>query len=149
MNCYETLFIVKPTLTEEEINAQIEKVKAILVKEGAELVATDDMGMRKLAYPVQKNSRGYYTVLFFKANGEFISELERNLKINEEVIKFLTVKYSKTKEMTQFNKLVTAANKNATVEAEKAAEVVEETVAEATETAEVTETAETTESAEA
>jgi len=149
MNCYETLFIVKPTLTEEEINAQIEKVKAILVKEGAELVATDDMGMRKLAYPVQKNSRGYYTVLFFKANGEFISELERNLKINEEVIKFLTVKYSKTKEMTQFNKLVTAANKNATVEAEKAAEVVEETVAEATETAEVTETAETTESTEA
>ena len=111
MNHYETLFVVKPTLTEEEIKSQIEKVKAVLEKEGAELVATDVMGMRKLAYPVQKNNRGYYTVLLFKAKGETIAELERNLKINEEVIKFLTVKYSKTKEITQFNKLVAAANK--------------------------------------
>jgi len=151
MNCYETLFIVKPTLTEEEINAQIEKVKAILTKEGAELVATDDMGMRKLAYPVQKSTRGYYTVLFFKADGAFISELERNLKINEEVIKFLTVKYSKTKEMIQFNKLVAAANKNSASEEpaqEAAPEVAVEAAPEAVETAEET-TVETTESAEA
>ena len=110
-NHYETLFVVKPTLTEEEIKSQIEKVKAVLEKEGAELIATDDMGMRKLAYPVQKNNRGYYTVLLFKAKGETIAELERNLKINEEVIKFLTVKYSKTKEIAQFNKLAAAANK--------------------------------------
>ena len=111
MNHYETLFVVKPTLTEEEIKSQIEKVKAILEKEGAELVATDDMGMRKLAYPVQKHSRGYYTVLLFKAKGDVIAELERNLRINEEIIKFLTVKYNKTKEIAQFNKLVEAANK--------------------------------------
>lgn len=111
MNCYETLFVVKPTLTEEEIAAQITKVKDVLTKESAELVGTNDMGMRKLAYPVQKNDRGYYTVLFYKAEGTFINELERNLKINEDVIKFLTVKYTNTKEMTQFNKLVDAANK--------------------------------------
>ncbi|HHD72962.1 MAG TPA: 30S ribosomal protein S6 [Epsilonproteobacteria bacterium] len=116
MNHYETLFVVKPTLTEEEIKSQIEKVKAVLEKEGAELVATDDMGMRKLAYPVQKNNRGYYTVLFFKAKGDTISELERNLRINEEVIKFLTVKYNKTKELAQFNKLVDAANRKSQTE---------------------------------
>jgi small subunit ribosomal protein S6 len=108
MNCYETLFVVKPTLTDEETAAQIAKIKDVLAKEGAELVGTNDMGMRKLAYPVQKNDRGYYTVLFYKAEGTVITELERNLKINEEVIKFLTVKYSNTKEMTQFNKLVAA-----------------------------------------
>jgi len=117
MNCYETLFVVKPTLTEEEIAAQITKVKDVLAKEGAELLATDDMGMRKLAYPVQKNDRGYYTVLLYKAEGTVISELERNLKINEDVIKFLTVKYSNTKEMAQFNKQVEAANKPASTEA--------------------------------
>ncbi|MEA3418267.1 MAG: 30S ribosomal protein S6 [Campylobacterota bacterium] len=111
MNHYETLFVVKPTLTEEEIKSQIERVKSILEKEDAELIATDDMGMRKLAYPVQKNDRGYYTVLYYKADGDTIAELERNLRINEEVIKFLTVKYAKTKEITQFNKLVAAANK--------------------------------------
>jgi len=112
MNCYETLFVVKPTLTEEEITATITKVKDVLEKEGAELVATDDMGMRKLAYPVDKHARGYYTVLFYKAEGTVIKELERNLKISEDVIKFLSVKYSKNKELAQFNKLVAAANKN-------------------------------------
>lgn len=117
MNCYETLFVLKPTLTEEEIAAQIAKIKDVLVKENAELAATDDMGMRKLAYPVQKNNRGYYTVLFYKAEGSVINELERNLKINENVIKFLTVKYTKKKEIAQFDKLVTAANKNAASEA--------------------------------
>jgi len=111
INCYETLFVVKPTLTDEEIAAQITKIKDILTKEGGELLATDDMGMRRLAYPVQKNDRGYYTVLLYKAEGTLIDELERNLKISEDVIKFLTVKYSNTKEMTQFNKLVESANK--------------------------------------
>jgi len=127
MNCYETLFVIKPTLTEEEITAQIAKMKDVLAKVDAELLATDDMGMRKLAYPVQKNERGYYTVLFYKANGEAIAEIERNLKINEEVIKFLTVKYVKNKEIAQFDKLVAAASK--TQEAEPKAEAETEETA--------------------
>jgi len=110
MTCYETLFVVKPTLTEEETAAQIAKIKDVLAKVDAELLATDDMGMRRLAYPVDKNERGYYTVLYYKANGEAIAEIERNLKINEDVIKFLTVKYVKGKEVAQFDKLVAAAN---------------------------------------
>lgn len=117
MNCYETLFVVKPTLTEEETAAQIAKIKDVLTKEGAEILATDDMGMRKLAYQVQKNDRGYYTVLYYKAEGSTIKELERILRINENVIKFLTVKYSNTNEMKQFNKLVEAANKSEAKEA--------------------------------
>jgi len=118
MTCYETLFVVKPTLTEEEIAAQITKVKDVLAKEGAELIATNDMGMRKLAYPVEKHARGYYTVLFYKAEGTTIEELERNLKISEDIIKFLTVKYTKEKEIAHFDKLVAAANKKATLAAE-------------------------------
>jgi len=130
MTCYETLFVVKPTLTEEEIAATITKVKDVLAREGAELVGTNDMGMRKLAYPVQKHDRGYYTVLFYKAEGTIINELERNLKISEDVIKFLSIKYSNTKEMTQFNKLVDATNKPVAVKAEPA-KVVEAPVVEA------------------
>ena len=113
MNCYETLFVVKPTLTEDEIKSQITKIKDVLKKEKAELLATDDMGMRKLAYPVEKNDRGYYTVLYYKVTGEAIDEIERNLRINEDVIKFLTVKYSKSKETAQFDKLVSNAGKKA------------------------------------
>jgi small subunit ribosomal protein S6 len=125
MTCYETLFVVKPTLTDEETAAQIAKIKDIVAQNGGELLATNDMGMRKLAYPVEKNDRGYYTVLFYKAEGTLINELERNLKISEDVIKFLTVKYTKNKELTQFNKLVEAANKKAEPAAE-AAPVAEE-----------------------
>ena len=141
MTCYETLFVVKPTLTDEETVAQIEKVKAILAKEGAELLATDDMGMRKLAYPVEKNARGYYTVLFYKAEGTVITELERNLKINEDVIKFLTVKYVKNKELTQFNKLVESAIRKSTPVVEEAPveEVAVETEAPVAVEAETTE----------
>ena len=131
MNCYETLFVVKPTLTEEEIASQIAKVKDVLTKEGAELLGANDMGMRKLAYPVQKNDRGYYTVLFYKAEGTVINELERNLKISEDVIKFLSVKYSNTKEMAQFDKLVAAANKNVATEAKAEAPAVEAPAVEA------------------
>ena len=58
MTCYETLFVVKPTLTEEEIAAQIAKVKDVLAKEGAELVGTNDMGMRKLEVHVKGPGAG-------------------------------------------------------------------------------------------
>ena len=146
MNHYETLFVVKATLTQEEITAQVEKIKSVLDAEGAELLATNDMGMRKLAYPVQKNLRGYYSVLYFNAKGETIAELERNLKINEEVIKFLTVKYSNTKEVAQFNKLVEAAKRSIQEpEVEKVETPAEEApVVETAEETPATETAEET-----
>jgi len=131
MTCYETLFVVKPTLTEEEIAAEIAKIKDILAKEGAELLATNDMGMRKLAYQVEKNDRGYYTVLFYKGEGTVINELERNLKISEEVIKFLTVKYSKNKELAQFDKLVAQANRKAAAVEATPAKAAPEATAEA------------------
>ncbi len=129
MTCYETLFVVKPTLTEEEIASQIAKVKDVLAKEGAELVGTNDMGMRKLAYQVEKHNRGYYTVLFYKAKGATIQELERNLKINEDIIKFLTVKYTKNKEIALFDKLVAEANKGTKPAAETKAPEAEATEA--------------------
>ena len=118
-------------MTEEEINAQITKVKDVLAKEGAELVGTNDMGMRKLAYPVDKHARGYYTVLFYKAEGPTIAELERNIKNNEEIIKFLTVKYSKNKEIAQFDKLVAQANKKPAPAAEAKAPEAETEATEA------------------
>jgi len=124
MNNYETLYVLKPTLTDEETAANIAKIEAILVREGAEILATNNMGMRKLAYPVEKNERGVYTIVYFKAEGTVINELERNLKFNEEVIKYLTVRYTKQKELTQFAKLVAASTPKevAPVETEEAVE---------------------------
>ncbi len=111
MNHYELLFVLKPTLTDEETKAQIAKIQENITAQEAEIVATDDMGMRKLAYPVEKNERGYYTVVYFKAPGAAIAEIERLLRINEEILKFMTVKYTNKREIAQFGKMAEAAAK--------------------------------------
>jgi len=119
MNCYETLFVVKPTLTAEEIEAQIARVKEIIAEEGGELKATDDMGMRRLAYPIEKQERGYYSVVYYSAPAELVAELERQLRYNEEMLRFMTVKYTNKKELAVFEKMVEAANKKAAAPAEE------------------------------
>ena len=115
MNHYELLFVLKPTLTDEETKAQIAKIQENITAQEAIIVATDDMGMRKLAYPVEKNERGYYTVIYFQAPGAAIAEIERLLRINEDILKFMTVKYSNKKEIVQFTKMAEAAAKKEAV----------------------------------
>ncbi len=105
MNCYESLFVVKPTLTEEETKEQIAKIEGIISGNGGEIVSKSDMGTRNLAYEVEGNKRGYYTVLYFKAPSSLVAELERNYRINENVIKFLTVKFTTKKELQEFEKM--------------------------------------------
>ncbi len=106
MNCYETLFILKPTLTEEETAKQIDDVKASITEQNGEIVATNVMGARKLAYPIQKNERGYYTVVYHKSPASAIAEIERKLRYNEDALKFFTVKYSTKREVAEFDRQV-------------------------------------------
>jgi len=131
MNCYETLFVAQPTLTDEETKAQIQKILDVISAQNGEILAVDDMGTRKLAYEVKKHKRGYYTVAYYKADGEAIAEIERNLRINENMIKFLSVKYTNQKEVEHFNKLVASATKKN--EAPKQAEAPKEEAPVATE----------------
>jgi len=123
MKHYELLFVVKATLTAEEIAAQIATVKASIEKDGGEIVSTNDMGMRKLAYEVSKNNRGYYTVFYFKSNPANIMEIERLLRLNENILKFMTVKYEKKKEVAAWESLV---KKNDNLAQAKTAPVAEE-----------------------
>ena len=75
---YETMFIVKPTLTEEETAAQIDGVKAIIEKNGGEIVQCDNMGSQQLAYEIEKHKRGYYYLVYFKGEPAGIAEIETN-----------------------------------------------------------------------
>lgn len=106
MRHYETMFIVKPTLTQEEIAAKIQNFKDIIVKNGGEIVAHLDMGMRNLAYQIKKSKRGYYYVIYFKAPPVLIMELERNYRINEDILRFIVIKYESKKEQSAWNALV-------------------------------------------
>eukprot|EP01155_Anaeramoeba_flamelloides_P043487 Anaeramoba_flamelloidesc37257_g1_i1.p2 GENE.c37257_g1_i1~~c37257_g1_i1.p2 ORF type:complete len:118 (+),score=15.30 c37257_g1_i1:41-394(+) len=110
---YETMFIVKPTLTEEETKAQIEQVVANIEKNGGEIIATDDMGTRPLAYEIKKNKRGYYFVIYFKAPSESILELERTYRINEEILRFIFIKYETRQEIAAWTAMSEEAAKKA------------------------------------
>ena len=116
MRFYETMFVVKPTLTQEEITQQIDFYKAAILNNGAEINATLDMGMRNLAYEIKKNKRGYYFVIYFKAEPKLVLELERLYRINEEVLRFIVIKYESKKEQKAWETLVDRAinNKKAT-----------------------------------
>ncbi len=110
---YETMFILKPTLTEEETKAQIELVKANIEKNGGEIVSCDDMGSRQLSYEIERNKRGYYFVIYFKSPADAILELERNYRINEQILRFIFIKYESKKEIAAWTKMSDEAAKKA------------------------------------
>lgn len=120
MRHYENLVIVKPTLTAEEIQSSITAVEEVITSNGGEIAATDAMGMRKLAYPINKNERGYYHVVYYTVNPSSIAEIERRFRINEELLRFVTIKYDTNREVAAWNKLVEKANKEQTPAKEEA-----------------------------
>ncbi|SMC09375.1 30S ribosomal protein S6 [Nitratiruptor tergarcus] len=111
MRHYETLFVLKPTLTDEEKKAKFDFIKEVIENNGGEIVATEDVGVRKLAYPIQKFERGHYYIIYFKAPSETVRELERIYRITEDVIRFLTIKYETNKDIRAWEKMVERAKK--------------------------------------
>jgi small subunit ribosomal protein S6 len=97
MRHYELLVVVKPTLTVEELQAKLNYLKEILEKNGAVISATLEMGTRKLAYQIDKFERGTYVVFYFTAPTAAIAEVERLIRITEEFIRFMTVKFENQK----------------------------------------------------
>lgn len=94
MRIYELIFIVKPDLPEEEINSTVETVEEAITSGGATIDKTDRWGKRKLAYKVQKYSDGYYVLIQYSLEGveSLPKEIERRLRVADQVIKFMTVR---------------------------------------------------------
>jgi len=91
MNKYESVVIVNPNLEEESIKNLVKKFSDLINTDG-KVTSVEEMGKRKLAYEIKKQKEGFYIVLKFEAKPELIAELERNYRITDEVIKFMTVK---------------------------------------------------------
>ena len=91
MTNYVLMFIINPTLEEEKKNAVVEKVTEIITNGGGEVSKTDVWGMRKLAYPIEKKEEGYYVVLEFQAAPELPKELNRRLRISDDVMRHLVI----------------------------------------------------------
>ncbi len=95
MNQYETVFILTPVLSDAQMKEAVDKFKALLVAEGAEVINEENWGLKKLAYPIQKKSTGFYQLIEFKAEPTVIEKLEVNYRRDERVIRFLTFRQDK------------------------------------------------------
>jgi small subunit ribosomal protein S6 len=95
MNQYETVFILTPVLSDVQAKEAVEKFKGILAEQGAEIINEEAWGMKKLAYPIQKKSTGFYQMVEFKAEPTVVDKLEVAFRRDERVIRYLTVKMEK------------------------------------------------------
>lgn len=92
MRIYEELFIVRPDVTEEEIDAYIEQVKQVITSGGGTVDKVDKWGVRRLAYRVEKRAEGFYTLIQFTAEAPVVKEVERRMRVTDLVMKWITVR---------------------------------------------------------
>ncbi|PKP21667.1 MAG: 30S ribosomal protein S6 [Bacteroidetes bacterium HGW-Bacteroidetes-21] len=95
LNQYETVFIVTPVLSEAQMKETVQKFKKLITDNSGSVVHEEDWGLKKLAYPIQKKTTGFYNLLEFKVDTSFIQKLELDLKHDERIIRFLTVSMDK------------------------------------------------------
>ena len=95
MNTYETIFVIKSDLTDDEATKIIERVREAIPRSEGEVVALENWGRRKLAYEVRKEKKGTYAIVHYKGGGITVGTVERFLRLEEAVLKYITVKIGK------------------------------------------------------
>ena len=149
MRRYETIFIIRPTITEDEVTGIIEKVNSIIEGDGGTFIRVDKWGLKKLAYLIKKESQGYYVYVDYAGVPASVMEMERIFRIDDRILKYLTVKLADScdpdaeKELLAQEELAaeasTAVEEDETEPAAEAPAAVEEAVEAPAETAEITE----------
>lgn len=92
MNKYEAMYIVTPEMEDEAIKGVIEKFSGIIIANGGEIEKTDEWGRKKLAYPIDYKTEGYYVLVNFAAAPELPRELERNFRNDESILRYMVVR---------------------------------------------------------
>jgi len=95
MNHYETVFILNPVLSEQQIKEAVKKYKDFLLAKGAEMIATENWGLKRFAYPIQNKKSGFYQLFEYKVEGKVIEPLELEFRRDDSVMRYLTVKLDK------------------------------------------------------
>ena len=89
---YEVMYIVDPDASDENIGKLNETIGQLIEKEGGTIVRIDDVGRRKMAYPIKKKTEGYYVLYEIEGTGQEIAELERRMRVNDMIVRFVTVR---------------------------------------------------------
>ena len=95
MNQYETVFILTPVLSEDQMKEAVAKFKTVLTDKGAEILNEETWGLKKMAYAIDKKSTGFYCLLEFKAEPTVVNTLETAYRRDERIIRFMTIKLDK------------------------------------------------------
>lgn len=95
MNHYETVFILNPVLSEEQIKETVKKYEDILISKGAKMISKENWGLKKLAYAIQNKKSGFYHLFEYTVEGDAINQLEVNFRRDERVMRYLTVALDK------------------------------------------------------
>ncbi len=95
MNHYETVFILNPVLSEEQIKETVKKFEDYLLSKGAEMIWKEDWGLKKLAYSIEKKKSGFYHLFEFNAPGEIIAPFELEFRRDDSILRYLTVRLDK------------------------------------------------------
>ncbi len=95
LNQYETVFIATPVLSEIQMKEAVQKFKKVITDSKGEIVHEENWGLKKLAYPIQKKSTGFYYLIEFRGEGDLIEQLELQYRRDERIIRFLTFKMDK------------------------------------------------------
>ena len=148
MRRYETVFIVNPSLSQEESQPLFDKLTDLIVAHQGLMVKFDEWGQKRLAYEIRKQTRGYYILLDFCGNGSLVKELERNMRLDDRVLKYMTVCVAKDVDeeaiRTEIKAAEEAAEEAAKVKASSADPGEDEAASEAQEQALPGETPEST-----
>lgn len=95
MNNYESVIVLTPVLSEEQLNETVKKFRELITEQGGEIIHEDKWGLTKLAYPIQKKSTGFYHIFEYKAPGTIVAPVELALKRDERIMRFLTIALDK------------------------------------------------------
>ena len=106
---YESVLIARQDLGASQINTLVDEFCAVIKKEGGEVVKVDNWGLKNLAYRIKKNRKGYYVLLNIVAPAKAIAEYERLLRLNEDVIRYMTVRVEEFNNETASNDDIEAA----------------------------------------
>lgn len=122
MRHYETTYILRPNLGEDQFSEIIERTNAIITDDGGSIIEVDCWGIKKLAYEIKKETQGYYVYMSYAAPGSTIQEVERIFRIDDRVLRYLTVKLADEIDEAGIDQ---EKEKIAAIEAAKAAEIAE------------------------
>ena len=115
MRRYETIFIIRPSSGEEEINRIIENTRQIILDEKGSVIELNKWGMKKLAYVIKKESLGYYVFCDFAGTPAAVAEIERKFRIDDQVLKYLTIKTAEAIRDDEIAQAVLAAEQKKTI----------------------------------